>query len=156
MGYHEQLIVEINSQLDALGDRPWEASWVAHAICNSHLAGLSENDDALFWRHCGYAECRDQVRKCINRRAGIDEERQPGQRTLPGFDYLQSHYLVKRDGIEVGVPVYDLSGQELEAKAAQYRSMGAACFAHANEIDRFRADRMDTAPLLAVMESEPA
>lgn len=157
MGYHDKLVAEINAKLDSLTGK-WAASWIAHAICNSHAEGLAENDEALFWRHCGYAEVRDEVRRCINRRAGDREDGEAGQGFLPGFRHLQSHYIVSRDGEDVGVPVYDLSDEEIEAKAAKYRGMGAACYAHADELDRFRRDRVPP-PLFAepaARASEPA
>lgn len=149
MSYHNQLVEEIHSILDGLAERRenWDATWVAHEVCQSHKDGLSADAEADFWRHCGYAQTRDMVRRCISERAepprpeALETER-ARQYVLPGFDHIRTHYLVERDGTEVGVFVYSLTDEEIEAKASQYRKMGAACYAHANELDRFRELRL--------------
>lgn len=143
MSYRYQLNVEINEALDDLETRgtPWRASWIAHQICGSHTDGLGTGDHADFWRHCAYEEVRDQVRRCINRRAGDRPNVDDGQLRLPGYEHLQSYYVVRRQEEDLGVPVFDLTDEELDAKAAIYRAMGGACFAHADEIDRFRTLR---------------
>ncbi len=51
------------------------------------------------------------------------------------------YYVVERDGEEVGYPVHDCTDEELEAKRLQYRTMGFACFAHADEIERYQRSR---------------
>jgi hypothetical protein len=140
----DRLIAEINEYLDNAMKRgePWIARWVAHGIVQSHRAGLADNEDAAFFERTSYANVRETVRKVINKRAGTNPEQtaDQGQIVLPGFerDHLQDYYVVKRDGDEIGVPVTQLTDQELEQKAALYRSMGQACYAHADEIDRFR------------------
>jgi hypothetical protein len=145
MSYHTQLMDEINTLLDSIaeGGGEWRATWVAHEICRQHDDGLlTETTDADFWRHCGYTECRREVRQCINRRAGdSDEPREIGQYTLPGFKHLQQYYVVRRDNEDVGVPVHDLTDAEIDSKGALYRNMGAACYAHADELDRFKHNR---------------
>jgi hypothetical protein len=141
MSYHDKLIAEINAKLDELATEKtaWRAQWIAQAICSEHSTGLAGTPDADFWRHCGYVECRDEVRRCINRRAGDDKPASDDRQLhLPGYERLQLYYVVTRDGDDVGVPVEELTDQELEAKAATYRSMGAACYRHADEIDRFK------------------
>lgn len=146
MSYQETLTAEINLVLDDLSEKgeTWNAAWIAHAICNKHTDGLAENEHSYFWRHCGYQDCRDEVRRCINGRAG-DRPTSDAQLRLPGYDHLQAYYIVKRDGDEIGVPVHDLTDDELEAKAALYRGMAAACYAHADEIDRFKRLRRNVA-----------
>lgn len=159
MSYHDRLNIEINAKLDALAadKRPWVAKWIAHSICGDHEDGLGDGDDALFWRHCGYEEVRDQVRRCINKRAGDRIEEDAAQPKLPGYEHVHAYYLVSRDGEEIAVPTTDLTDDEIGLRAAQYRSMGAACFAHADELDRFKRTR--TAPPLfaePVAEKQPA
>lgn len=139
-----RLADEINAVLDDLAGRGevWRASWIAQEICAEHASGLAGNDHAEFWRACGYSDCRREVTRCINARAG--DARPAGdhtQLTLPGYEHLQSYYVVVRDDEEVGVSVHDLTDGEVESKAAQYRSMGRACFAHAKELERFREQR---------------
>lgn len=139
---HQTLGEEINTLLDDLAGqgREWNPTWIAHTICKGHEPGLAQNDDAEFWRTCGYSDCRREVTRCINRRAGDAPERRE-QIAMPGFEHLQAYYVVERGGEELGIPVDLLSDDELLAKAAHYRKMGAACFAHADDIDRFRRDR---------------
>lgn len=152
MSYHDRLTKEIHAQLDALAAerRPWNASWIAHAICNGHDEVISRDgpdgqEHADFWRHCGYQNTREEVRRCINQRAGERPDRDPSQPSLPGFDHLQAYYLVKRQGEEIGIPIFDLTDAEIEAKAELYRTMGKACFAHARELTRFKALRKPSA-----------
>lgn len=143
MSYTDRLVQEINAKLDKLAaeSKPWTASWVAHAVCGDHTDGLATNDESQFWRHCGYAAVREEVRRCINKRAGDQPERRTAQLSLPGYDHLQNYYMVNRGGDEVGVPVHALTDAELEGKATRYRAMGEACYAHADEIDRYRRNR---------------
>ena len=145
MSYSDRLKEEINDVLTTLEvDRsPWEASWIAHEVCNQHRKGLAKNDERFFWDHCGYTEARRQVRECINRRAGdhTDLEAVDRQYVIPGYEHLRSYYVVERDGQKVGVSVYDTTDDDLDVKKTIYRSMGQACYAHADEIDRFQRDR---------------
>lgn len=143
MSYENVLIAEVHSILDRLSTNSdaWHASWIAHAICNDHKDGLSDDGDTEFWRHCTYAKVRDTVRRCINKRAGDNIESEERQATLPGFEHLHAYYVVKRGEEEVGLPVHDLTDDEIEGKAGLYRRMGATCFAHADELDRYKRRR---------------
>ena len=71
MSYHKRLNEEIQTILNGLEEKQaiWDASWVAHEVCNMHQPGLAKNDESLFWSHCGYTEARAQVTKCIAKRA---------------------------------------------------------------------------------------
>ena len=37
------------------------------------------------------------------------------------------------------IHIQDMTDAQLQAKADEYRAMGAGCFQHADEIDRYRA-----------------
>ena len=145
--YYDRLVREINGNLDTLaesGDR-WVASWVANAICNDHEDALPAGEGSEFWLWNAYRNVREMVRKQINARAGDTAERgHEHQFTFPGFDrdQLQDYYMVDRDGEEVGVPVMDLTDAEVDGKTNMYMAMGAACFAHARELQRFKEWRM--------------
>jgi len=147
MSYQDKLVIEINAYLDRLMEReqPLQASWIAHRICSDHELGLAANEDRDFWRHGGYTTTREAVRKCINKRAGDEVERDASQYLLPGFDHLHSYYMVSREGSDIGVWIYDMSEDEIEAKSEKYRKMGAACYAHADELDRFQRMRREQA-----------
>lgn len=142
-GYHDRLIEEINLILDRLsasGDR-WDARWVAHAVCLSHDKGITKKSDhSPFWLHCGYEATRREVTRCINARAGDKPENNEAPK-FAGFEQLQQYYVVVRDGEQVGVRVTDMTDAELSDKANRYRKMGASCYRHADEIDRFMAVR---------------
>ena len=140
MSYHEKLIAEIEAKLASWPeDRP--IRWVAHEICNDHGEGLAGNDDAEFWRHGGYCECRRQVTKINNKHKMIAGDSESSQPTLPGFEYVQQAYIVNRDGEEFRISAFRLTEEEIDAKAAEYRKMGDTCFAHADELQRFKVWR---------------
>lgn len=143
MSYHDHLVADIHHALDALEaeQKPWQAAWVAHAICSKHRDGIVQGEHSEFWQYCGYEECRDLVRRCINKRAGDKPEHEGPQLSLPGYQRLQSYYIVRREGEDVGVSVYELTDEELDDKEATYRALGEGCFAHANEINRFKKGR---------------
>lgn len=143
MSYYDALASEINTVLDRLADegREWRAARIASEICTRHMEGLGDGEHTHFWLHCGYADCRREVTRAINRRAGDRVSEDSGQMALPGFKHLHAYYVVKRDGEDVGVSVFELTEHELARKEAHYRSMGAACYEHASELGRFRRDR---------------
>ena len=146
--YYDRVTGEINARLDRLAEdnEPWIASWITTAICNDHSDGLRDGEEAHFWRW-GAAQCvRDLVRKQINARAGDSlEHKEQDQFTLAGFErtHLQRYYMVERNGKEQGVPVTLLTDPEIDAKAMQYRAMGAGCYAHAHELERFKRWRKE-------------
>ncbi len=142
MNRADQLVKEINAYLDRLAaaDQPWRPAWIAAAICDDHAAGLAGAEQAEFWRHWALAAVRDQVRRCINKRTAADND--DAAPRLPGFEHLQAYYSVKRDEEEIGVPTADLTDQEIDEKVALLRSMGSTCFAHANELEQFKRDRV--------------
>lgn len=141
--YHDRLIEEIDKRLDELarsGD-PWIARWVANDICTSHEAALRSGEGADFWLWTGYQHVRRIVTRRINKRAGpsADVPDKP-QLVLHGFEreHLQDYYVVERENEEVGVPVTQLTDAEIDTKIEEKRAMGAACYAHADELRRFK------------------
>ena len=149
MSYAEQLKTQINARINNLieSGEPLRAQWIAHEVCEEHTEGLAENDHADFWRHGGYKACREEVRRCIGKRVGDKPKARDNQLKLPGFDHLQEYYLVERGGDEIGVPVDGMTDDEIDAKAHLYRQMGMGCFAHANELDRFKKWRQENIPV---------
>jgi len=145
MSYENELNIEINKELDRLATEklPWRASFIAHAICNNHADGLVEGDEEHknFWRHCGYEKTRSAVTRCINKRAGDTPEEDDRQFRLPGYDHVHLYYVVRRNGDDVGVPVEDLTDDEIDLKSDRYREMGRTCFSHADELQRFKRER---------------
>lgn len=148
MSYVDRLRAEIAAKCEQLltEGKPLHASWITHEVCNLHTGGLAENDDADFWRHGGYHTTREETRRYISKRLGASAERaEARQGTFPGFRHVQSHYLVRRDGDDTGVPALEMTDQEIEAKAEEYEAMGEACLAHAEELRRFKLWRVSPA-----------
>ena len=97
--------------------------------------------DTTFWLWTGYSYVRKMVTTVINKRAGSAAQHPDRhQLVLRGFerDHLQDYYIVVRDAEELAIPVTDLSDEEIDAKIAEKRAMGAACYAHADELERFK------------------
>jgi hypothetical protein len=144
--YHEkQLKQEIHAVLDDLTARreAWEPQWVTQAICEAHRAGLVDNEDAAaFWHYAGYALVRKTVTECINERADrtVEGEDAAHQLALPGFAraHLHDYYVVTRGNRDVAVCVLDLTDDEIDARAALYRSQAKKAIAHAEELERFK------------------
>lgn len=142
MGYERILGEEIAAELNRLQDegKPLVASWITHAICQRHEGELE--GEAHFWRHAGHANTRDAVRRAINGRTGDKAERDPRQTTLPGYQHLQSYYLVKRRGVgDIGIPIHDMTDREIEEKVTRYEAMSVACRHHAEELREFSKAR---------------
>lgn len=142
MGYERILGDEINAELNRLqaDGKPWVATWITHAICQRHEAELGTEAD--FWRHAGYANTRDAVRRAINVRAGDKAERAAAEPALPGYQHLQAYYVVKRKKVgDMGVPIGAMTDREIDEKVARYEAMSVACRDHADELRHFKSDR---------------
>jgi len=111
--------------------------FIAHAVVGDHPDVNGE--DADFYKCCSFAKIRDEVRQQVNRMK-IATEKQEGseQLVMPGFDYLQQRYFVDRDNEPCIVRIEEMTDDELEAKAQEREAMGRACFAHADELRRYR------------------
>lgn len=143
MSYHNKLINEITIILDRLANenREWSAKWIAHEIVENHKDGIVAGEDADYLKYCSYDTTRKQVTKCINRRAEIGMGGEPSQYNLPGYDYIQSHYVIIRNNIPLGVPVGLITDLELEEKENQIRTMSITGLKHADELKRYRLSR---------------
>lgn len=142
MSMESRIIEEINEVLNRLAAQgePWRAQFVAAEIVQAHEQGLNaDSEHADFHKHTSYSYTRDQVRRCMNRRAGDDAAPKPAQLSLPGFEreHLQDYYIVRRNGEDIGVSILDMTEMEIKRKAKHYRSMADACVQHARELERF-------------------
>lgn len=146
MKYHDkQLREEINSVLDTLAAQQaaWRPVWITHEICQSHRIGLvaDDNEHVAFWEFNGYSFTRKLVTEVINERAdqSISDKAAPQQLSIPGFarEHLQDYYVVTRENEDIAVCVLDLTDDEINAKAALYRSHARKAIAHAEELERF-------------------
>lgn len=154
MTFREQVRQEICAKVDALAAvaKPLHPAWITQDICQGHIGGLQAgSEDADFWRQGGYHAVRAEVGQYLRKYYSPDSEpdEDEGQRTLPGFEYVQTHYIVERGGDELAIPTDDLTDTELDSIIARIRATGVALFAHANDLDRFKRSR-SAPPLFAV------
>lgn len=144
MSYQNRIAAEINAELDrcAAENLGWRAEFIANAICSKHTEGLASGDHKDFWSWCGYSTVRDATRRAINKRAGDHPEADKEEQfILPGYDHVHRYYVVNRGGDDIGVPVHQLTDDEIDQKASLYRSMGRSCFNHSRELQRFKHER---------------
>lgn len=99
--------------------------------------GEIEGDYADRYICTAHAWIRDAVRKRINRYKAEAQVEPDKQLVMPGFERLQKRYLIEEEGLHVAVRIQDMSDGQLAAKANELRAMGAGCFQHADEIDRY-------------------
>lgn len=153
MSFRDQVRREITAKVDdlAAAAKALHPAWITHDICVGHLGGLGEGDDADFWRNAGYIAVRAEVGQYLRKYYSADkspDDDDEGQRRLPGFEYVQTHYIVERDGDELAVPTTDLNDDEIGRITARLRATGAALFAHADDLERFQRSRV-APPLFA-------
>jgi len=121
-----------------------EADWVAHAVMSDH--GLLPTADPDGFHHtCSMRTVREYTRRVMNRYDGSATATPNPQIILPGFERLQTHYLVDREGKQKMVRVDYLTSAERRNKATELRAMGAGCYQHAEELDRYDAKLLRTA-----------
>jgi hypothetical protein len=147
-----ELRAELNKQIETLLSRREDVHpvWLTHKVCSLHKSGLArydedalEPEDVAFWRFCGYTHTRKLATACINdldtsAETSTDDHRQP---FLPGFNFLQAQYVIRRDGVDVMVPTEKITPEELRAKAAQFERTAETTAEHARELRRYAAIR---------------
>ena len=111
--------------------------WITQAVMSKHSD--VDGDDCDFYQCCARAEVRTQVRKRLSKYKADTDMAVDRQIVLEGFERLQKRYLVSENGEQVAIRIQDMTDAQLQAKADEYRAMGAGCFQHADEIDRYRA-----------------
>lgn len=110
---------------------------IAHQVAADHPD--VNGDDADFYKCCSFAKLRDEVRQQINRmKVKTESDEGSEQLAMPGFDYLQQRYFIERDKEPCIVRIEEMSDLEIEAKAKEREAMGRSCFAHADELRRYR------------------
>lgn len=110
---------------------------IVYSIFNDH-ADIVGND-AEFHLCCSYQKLRDEVRQQINKmKVKADEQDVSEQLVMPGFEYLQQRYFLKRGDDVCIVKIEEMTDDEIELKANERESMGRACFAHADELRRYK------------------
>ena len=129
-------------RMEAQNEARLHPDWITQAVMNQHPD--VDGGDADFYECCSRAEVRNQVRKRLNRYKASADLEIDTQITLEGFERLQKRYLVTEKGEQVAVRIESMATKQLQEKADELRAMGAGCYQHADEIDRYLA-RRDTA-----------
>lgn len=116
--------------------------YITNAVMQRHPD--IDGEDASFYAVLCRVEVRNQVGKHLGKRFNTTAESQAerdAQLVLEGFERLQKRYLLA-DGEEiVAIRVEDMTSAQRRAKAAELRAMGAGCYQHADELDRYDAQR---------------
>lgn len=111
--------------------------WVTQKIQANHQN--IEGEDSDFYTCVSKETIRDQVRKRINK-FKISPERNSEvdkQLVIPGFERLQLAYVIEINGEQIAIPLPVMTSAQRKAKAAELRAMGAGCYQHADELDRY-------------------
>lgn len=111
--------------------------WVTDEIMKSHKD--IKGDDADFYLLAARDTVRDEVRKQINRfklspEKALDIDR---QLILDGFERLQIAYVIDISGTAVAISLKKMTSDQRRAKSSELRAMGAGCYQHADELDRY-------------------
>ena len=132
---------EIAQELESLTSQraTLNRDWVVQAILSKHNDVAGEDED--FYRCASRKTVESAVRQQINRfdlRAEVTPDK---QLVLEGFERLQRYYAFEDRGVQIAIPVEDMTDAQLGAKQAELIAMGAGCYQHADEIGRYRAQR---------------
>lgn len=134
-----QLVKEIASYTDDLVKRgaTLHPDFVTQKILADHQS--IEGNDSDFYTCVSKETIRDQVLKRI-RKFKVKPESQidpDSQIVIPGFEYVQIAYVIEADGEQIAVPLIKMTTAQRHAKAAELRAMGAGCYQHADELERY-------------------
>lgn len=113
--------------------------WIVQTILARH--DDVEGEDADFYRCASRKTIEGAVRQQINRFEPKAEVTPDRQLVLEGFERLQRYYALEERGELIAIPVDAMTDAQLEAKQAELIAMGAGCYQHAEEIQRYRDAR---------------
>ncbi len=130
-------------QFENASERRLHPEWITQSVMERHTA--IDGDDCDFYRLTARGEVRNQVRLRLNRFKARPEMEADKQIVFEGFERLQKRYLVCEDGEQVAIRVQDMSSAQRRAKSTELRAMGAGCYQHADELDRYDAELMQSA-----------
>lgn len=133
-------LANLNAEIETLieqmdGVSRLRPDWITHTIMDQHKD--IDGADSDFFRCVGREQVRDAVRARLSRYRVTPLLQPDPQMVFEGFNRLQQRYLVPEDGEQVAIRVEDMTGQQRRAKASELRAMGAGCYEHADELDRF-------------------
>ena len=146
MSYQKILVGEISSLIDNLIDGKIiiDPNAVTSEICNNHSKELL--NDATFSTYNNYTNVRREVRSVMSKKMDLDINsltNENSQLVIIGFECLQSYYSIKRNDSYLGVPIEEMTVEEIRQKAKSYRKMGNTCYIHADELDKYCDNKRD-------------
>lgn len=136
MGIETRLNEEIESAYQEINRPDISKSDLVRSVVDEHLDLAGQ--DSEFARRCVEWTIEQHVRKFFNlfKAKPVDTERPlPG---MEGFKRLQKAYLLPREGEQKIVLLHAMTEEEMTEQSKMYRTMGAGCYEHADELDRFR------------------
>lgn len=128
------------AELDAAG-KDLVPAFITHEIITAHDAGLArQNEHTDFFKHYAYKGHRQDVGAYIAKVYGDrpSDQEPDSQHVLHGFEFVQTHYVIERDGSKVAVRVEHMTDIEIDARVRLLQRRGKACIAHADELARFK------------------
>ena len=97
--------------------------------------------EAPFSTHNNYTNVRREVRLVMSKKLNIDYSSDSNQLTIEGFKYVQRYYSIERNNEYIGVPVEQMSEDEINKKSSELSKMGRACLRHARELINYYAKK---------------
>jgi len=131
-------IEQVIADYEAKGERRLHPDWITQSVMDLHPN--VDGEDADFYRIVSRAQVREAVRQRLNAYRAKPEVSPQLELVAPGYERLQRRYLINEDGEQVAVKVELMTSVQRLAKAAELRAMGAGCFQHADELERFDRD----------------
>lgn len=128
---------------EAFCDQDLEANWIAHSILADHPLAATA-DPVGFHTTCTAKTVREQVRRFVQKYDGTPATTPERNLVLPGFERVQTHYLIDRGGAQTLVRIDRITDAECEAKAVELNIMGDGCYQHADELRRYMRKRRRT------------
>ena len=146
MSEADKLTFEIRTAAEGMlaEGRVVSPTWLTNRIVQNHqdLSGT----DALWATTRSYEAVRAAVGKYIrSQRLGEGDADADRQTVLPGYERLQRHYSVDRDGEQALVPLELLTRSEALSKLQELERMRAGLEIHLNEFRRWFDDRFTDA-----------
>jgi len=130
----DRLIRELCAEKLQQGERVKQA-WLAQELVQRH----TKPSDSDFSLCAAYWTSKERV--AAHFREEKNRETDDSQTKLPGFEKLQTRYLIRGEL----VPTEQLTVAEVRTKAKELRAMARGLLAHADELDRYADAKQDAA-----------
>lgn len=140
---YSQFIAEIRQVINEAtqNGRVVECKWLTHEIIQRHQD--IKGNDVAWYTYCGYEKVAASVLKTIRERKGTEESEGSSDRqfVLPGYEFLQTSYVMRRDDKSVVVPTEQCSKDEMLTKADAMDRSIRGLSVHSREIRRYVANK---------------